>query len=162
MRKIAKIKSRVLIAVVILAIIIVIISLFSLLNKESAITAEKFKTKMERKGYTVSDSTNYFKDYEFIEKVYIATDGKYQVEFYEFSSDESAIKFYKNNRIIFEKEKDESSNGTEVSEDNYSKYTLNSEDKYKCLSRKENTVIFINVNTEYQKAVDKILDKLNY
>jgi len=158
MKKIVKIGIGILLAIIIAGIL-----LFSILNKEKiSITAKEFKNIMERKEYTVADATSQFEEYEFVKKVYIATDGKYKFEFYEFSSDEDAINFYNNNKSIFENQKGNSSGETYINGKNYSKYTLTTDGKYKCVSRINNTAMFINIENEYKDDLKEVLKDLDY
>ena len=45
---------------------------------------------------------------------------------------------------------------------NYEKYTLVVDGKYKLLSRVENTVLYLNIDDVYKDEVKKIVDELKY
>lgn len=150
---------------IIAVIIVVVIILFTVLNKEKeAITANEFSTIMQSKGYTIIDAKEQFDSYDYIENAYIATlsSSDYQIEFYEMSNNDYAVSFYNNNKSIFESSKGNASGETSVSMANYSKYTLSTNGMYKVLSRINNTVIYMNVDSEYKDTVKSILDELGY
>jgi len=148
---------------VLIAIIIAIVLLFSMLNKEkTSITAEDFKTNMEGKNYTVVDATSQFAEYDFVKKVYIATNEQYKFEFYELDTEEDAIGFFNNNKSIFEEQKGNASASTSVAVNNYAKFTLTTNGKYKCISRINNTVMYINIDSEYKDHLMENLKDLEY
>ena len=49
-----------------------------------------------------------------------------------------------------------------VNKKNYQKYIMTTKEKYRILSRRENTVIYLNVNKEYRQEVVEILKTLGY
>ena len=132
-------------------------------NKTS-ITAADFKSTMEGLNYQVLDGTEQFADYDYVKKAYLAIDydKNYQIEFYQLSDEENAINFYKNNKSIFEDGKGSKYKETNNSGKNYEKYRLITKDKYKVVSRIDNTVIFINVDDDLEKTVDDVLKELGY
>ena len=129
---------------------------------KKSITAEEFKSQMESAGYEVQDATNQFSNYSQVQKVYIAVNSNYQIEFYQIDTVDNAVAFYNNNKSIFEQSK--SSNSTYSSKEikNFAKYALNTSGNYKVLSRIDNTVILLNVNSSYKNEINSILDKLGY
>lgn len=141
------------------------IALFSSLNKEKkSMTAKEFKTLMQEKGFVVSDATNQFSQYDYVEQVYIAvpSDYSYQIEFYEFSDVDYATSFYNNNKSIFKSSKGNNSRETSVGIKNYSKYALSTNGKYKVVSRIDNTVIYLNVDSNNKDIVKDLLDEIDY
>ena len=131
---------------------------------KTALSAEEFKTTMESKGYTVTDATSQFADYSYITTCYVATDSSeaYQIEFYVFTDSNYATSFYDNNKTIFENSKGTSDTETLVSLKNYSKYTLETNGMFKTVSRIDNTVTYLNVDSSYKATVKDILTELNY
>lgn len=131
---------------------------------KKSITADEFKNTMESNDYTVQEATDQFSEYDYVEKVYIAlsSDSSYQIEFYQLSDDDYATSFYNNNKSIFEESKSSKNSETSVSMANYSKYTLETNGKYKVISRINNTAIYLNVDAEYKEDVKSILKKLGY
>lgn len=154
---------------IILGIILVLliggIALFSSLNKEKeSMTASQFKTLMEERGFVVSDATSQFSEYDYVEQVYVAapSDYSYKIEFYELSDVEYATSFYNNNKSIFESSKGNTSGETSVSMNNYAKYTLSTSGKYKVVSRIDNTVVYLNVDSDNKDVVKDLLDEIGY
>jgi len=150
---------------ILLALIISGIALFSSLTKEKeSINAEEFKTIMQEKGFIVSDATSQFSQYDYIKQVYVAAsdDYSYKIEFYELSDIEYATSFYNNNKAIFESSKGIASANTSVSIKNYSKYTLSTNGQYKVVSRIDNTVIYLDVDSGNKDAVKDLLKEIGY
>lgn len=150
---------------IVLVIVVVGVILFSLINKDKpSITAEEFKSTMEEKGYYVKDVTAQFANYGYIKKPYVAAsqDNAYQVEFYEISDSEHASKFFNTNKAIFEASKGSISAETNIGFRNYSKYTLQSNNKYQIVSRINSTVIFVDVDSKYKDTIDKLLNEIGY
>lgn len=147
-----------------LPLFIVSILLITGCKDKTAISAEEFKTKMEEKQYSVDDLTNIFVDSVNVEKVYIATssDTNHQIAFYQFSDTSIATNFYEQNKTNYESNKKSASSNTSVELKNYSKYTLKTNDEYKVLSRIDNTVIMLEVNSKYENDVKNILKELGY
>lgn len=134
------------------------------LNKEP-MTVSEFKDIMEDKDFEIIDAIDQVDDYDNnIKKAYIALeeDYAYQIEFYRLDEEEDAIYFYNTNKEIFENSKSSSSAETSVSMGNNSKYTLTSGDKYKVVSRIENTVIYLDVDEEYKDEIKEILKEIGY
>lgn len=136
-------------------------------TKKNSISSEEFKSKMEEKGYTLIEATDQFPTAEYLKKVYLACDVEnqsinYQIEFYEFSDDDNAVKFFNQNKAIFEESKSSSSIETSTSIGNNAKYTLTANSKYKVLSRINNTVIFVDVDSKYKDTVNDVLKELGY
>lgn len=131
---------------------------------KKSITADEFKNTMESNDYIVQEATDQFSEYDYVKKVYIAlsSDSSYQIEFYQLSDEDYATSFYNNNKSIFEKSKSSKNLETSVSMSNYSKYTLQTNGKYKVISRIGNTAIYLNVDTEYKADVKNILKELGY
>lgn len=150
---------------IILVVLIGGIILFSSLNKEKeSMTASEFKNLMQEKGFVVSDATSQFSEYGYVEQVYVAAPSgyAYKIEFYELSNEDYAISFYNNNKSIFESSKGNASGETSVSMKNYSKYTLSTGGKYKVVSRIDNTVVYLNVDSSHKDTVKDLLKELGY
>lgn len=145
---------------------LLIMSMFILTGckNKTMISAGEFKSKMESKNYVITDATNQFSSNSEIKQVYIAQEksGNYQIEFYQLDNVDNAVSFYKNNKEIFESSKSNSNTYSDVTLKNYAKYTLKTNGEYKVLSRIDNTVIYINVDSKYNDNIDKILKELGY
>lgn len=75
---------------------------------------------------------------------------------------DSASSFYNNNTQIFENAKSSTGVETSVSLGNYSKYTLQSNNKYQVVSRVDNTVIYVDESDAYMSDIKDVLDDLGY
>lgn len=153
---------------ILIIVILCEIMLFTLTGcgNKKAITADDFKTIMEEKGYNVQDATDQFTTYDRAEKIYIAinTDKNYQIEFYQFLDINKTIYFFETNKTILEVNSSSSSVSADssVSMKNYEKYQVTVDGRYKVLSRIDNTLVYINVDSNYKDEVKGILDIINY
>lgn len=138
--------------------------MFSKLNKEKvSMSADNFKTMMESKEYTVTDTTSLFAKYEnYMLKSYVARKNDYQIEFYELSNEENAISMYATNKSKFESQISNAYARTSVSMKNYEKYSLTANGKYKYLSRIDNTLIYIDANEEYKDEITNCMKEIGY
>lgn len=137
----------------------------TVLNQEKdPITVEEFKSTMQNKGYIIIDAKEQFDEYEYIKDAYIAMtdDGEYQIEFYKMSDKENATMFYKHNKSVFESSKSSSSAQTNNDMKNYSKYTLQSDNKYMVVSRIEDTVVYVKVDSKYKEQIKNLLKEIGY
>lgn len=130
---------------------------------KEVISAEEFKLVTEEYGYTVQDDTESYQMQTSFEKVLIATknDDIYQIEYYEFSDEETAIQIYENQKMIIEGTSEVSSHKS-IEAMNYDKYEQTSDINYGVVVRVENTLIHAIVNIEHKKEIQEILEKLNY
>lgn len=131
-------------------------------TKKVELSAEEFKSRMEKDGYTVQEATSQFSQYDYIKKVYIAQnkDKTYQIEFYAMSNEESAESFYAHNKSVFENVS--SASRTTVNLGNYSKYSQTGGGMYSVISRIGKTAIYVNANKDYKDEIKSVLDKLDY
>ncbi|MCI8486731.1 MAG: hypothetical protein HFJ20_06665 [Clostridia bacterium] len=163
-------KSLIIIIVICVIALIMIASiggyfLIKVLNQEkNPMTVDAFKSLIRDKGYTIIDVKEQFNEYDYIEDAYVAIldDGEYQIEFYKMSNEESAIMFYNNNKSIFESSISSSSAQTNNEMKNYSKYTLQSNNKYMAISRIEDTVIYVKVDIKYKDKIKDLLNEIGY
>lgn len=149
----------------ILILVLCFICLFVITGcgNKKALTKEEFKTLMEKENFKVEDSSSKMSEFDYIDKLYIAyNDDSYQIEFYELIDEDSAITFFNNNKESFENSKSSNSYESSVSKNNSDKYTLLTNNKYKVISRIDNTAIFVNVDKSFQDEVDSLLEKLGY
>ena len=133
-------------------------------GNKTAITTEKFSSTMQEKGFYITDVTEQFSAYEFVNAVTIATEpsGNYQIEFYDLADTENAIASFNTNKETFEQYKGSSSTESSVDVNNHSSYSLTSNGKYMCVSRIDNTMIYVDVPENFKKEVKEIIDKLGY
>lgn len=150
---------------IILGVIVTILLLFVFLGKnKTPMTASQFITTMEQKGFLVNDATSQFSEYNYVKQVYVAapSDYSYKIEFYELQDDSYATQFYNNNKSSFESSKGNASGETSVSMKNYSKYSLSTNGKFQVVSRIDNTVVYLNVNSDYKDNAKDLLKELGY
>ena len=69
---------------------------------------------------------------------------------------------FNTNKEDFISTKSSSHSETNISLKNYDKYSLSSADKFKTVSRIDNTLIYVNVDSSYKKEVVEYLKKLGY
>lgn len=163
MKKGAKI--AIIIVVCVLVIAAIVAGVFIIANREKpAKTAEEFDSIMEEKGYRIINAIAQFSGIDEIKSADIALedDANYQIEFYEIVDEDTAKQFYESNKKIFEESKGDTSVYTDVSGKNYAKYTLTTDGKYMVISRIDNTVIYISIDSAYKDVVSDILKELGY
>lgn len=148
------------------SLILIILTTFVLFgcSKRVALTVNEFKEKIEKENYTYVEVTDQFKEYDYVKGAYLGVshDVNYQIEFYTFGDEKGAKEFYKLNKEIFESSADNNHLYTNVDSKNYSKYTLTTEDKYKSITRIDNTVVYSDCDKTYKKDVEKLIKKLGY
>ena len=132
---------------------------------QKSITADQFKNIMEKNGYEVIESTDQYKEIMKVKKSYIALykNRKFQFELIEFDTIEEAIKIYEINKQKFEEKKSNVANMyINLDGKNFSKYRCISGGKYMALTRVNNTLMYVDVNQEYEKEVNKAIKKFGY
>ena len=131
--------------------------------EKTPITANQFENFMKSNNWTVLDNTSQFlQEGKNISKGYITNKGKCEIEFYIFLDNDDTIDFYNINKAKFETQAGNVFSKSNVNLKNYSKYSLTSNGKYKCVSRIDNTAIYINVDSDYKEGINNILYKLGY
>lgn len=134
-----------------------------LYSEKTPITAETFNTIMKDNGYSLIDTTKQYVTYgDYIKKSYVAKKQDYQIEFYELSNVDNANTMFYTNKEIFEKQKGNISKQFSRSGKNYSQYFLKTNIKYSYLSRIDNTLLYINVDTKNTNEVENIINELGY
>lgn len=166
-----KTNTKIVIAIVVVLLITIAIGLFgiktifNITNKtKDKIVADEFYSKMQEKGFVITDATKQYSEYDYIKQVYIAVpnDLKYQIEFYELVDDNYAIQFFETNKAIFEASKGKSNAQNSLNLKNANKYILKSNGKYNIISRIDNTAIFASENTKYAEEINNIIKELGY
>ena len=133
------------------------------LNKEP-ISVKAFKEKMEYKDFEIQDILEQFEGENYIKKACIALeeDYEYQIEFYKLDEEEDAINFYNSKKEPLENSEVSTSSKKERNMGNNSKYIVVTGEKYKVVSRIENTVIYADVDLKYQDKVEELLKEIGY
>lgn len=150
---------------IVLIFCIIVFLLFSFVIKgKTPMTANEFKTFMQENGFTVSDVTSQYSKYDYVKQIYVAVanNSSYQIEFYEISDNKYARMFYNNNKTIIESSKGSISSHVNINMGNYSKYALSSDNKYKVIARIDNTVIYLNVDSDNKDEVKELLKEIGY
>lgn len=129
-------------------------------GKQAVIKDKDFSDILMSEGFSVNIVTSQMED-DNVKSVIAANNGKYQIEYYEFKSDEAAKKAYENNRKFFE-ENGKTKGKERKKKDEYNKYTQELSDTYNTLIRNKNTLLYASVNSEYKKDFNNVLGKLGY
>lgn len=147
---------------IIVALLVGVVALSS--KSKPSISATEFATKMKQNGYAITNASEQFAQYDYVKNVYIAGNENisYQIEFYELSNDTFAESFFEKNKAIFQSQKESASAETNLNGKNYSKYTLSTGNKYRAISRIDNTVVYLEVDSSYKNEVQNILNELGY
>lgn len=167
MKKSTKIAIIVIVAVLIFMALVIgaVIGLVSFLNKEKdSITAEQFKQIMEQENYRVVDARDQVAQFDIVDQVYLAVDSKYnyRIEFYQLENGVVAAVFYNKCVSTLKETKGSSVIDSNISGRNYSKYTLETNGQYSVVSRINDTVAYINADSQYKDAIKNILDEIGY
>ena len=132
--------------------------------KRDAIDEDQFIRIMNDEGFSIKNVESQFEQYGYFEEAYLAIDSNnnYQIEFYELEEENYDLNFYNNNKSKFENEKSSTYVDSNMDLKNINKYTLTTNNKYKVVSRIDDTVIYLDVDKKYKKEVNDILKKLGY
>lgn len=158
------IKILIIVGIILAVIIGIVCMVIHNLNKEKTpVTADKFKTTMEAKEFRVVDVTSQFAQYSnYMNKAYVAQKDGYQIEFFVLSDVDNATKMYHTNKEKFESQKGNASGSYTTSMKNYSLYSITTNGKYKYVSRIDNTLVYVDADTNYQKEIKTVLKELGY
>lgn len=132
-------------------------------DKKVAISSETFIEKTNAKGYTLYDVTEQFAD-SYVAKAYVAIDKneEYQIEFYVIDTEVNAKEFFEYNKELFESDKPSKNVTTSVNLNNHSKYTLETDETYKTISRIDNTVLYSNADISFKTIINDLVKELGY
>ncbi len=162
---------KVLVTVIIIVIVVSVIatgigiySLVKVLSKtKTSITVSEFKEFMESKGYMIKDSTEKSVDNENLSQLCVAYDeNNYQIEFYVFENEQSALNFFTNNKSNFEVQSGLVSSSYATNINNYNIYAITTNGTYRYLARVDNTVIYVDEDVKYKDNIKGIVDELGY
>ncbi len=134
-------------------------------SAKEPITSASFEEQMTEAGYIIADCTEQYAEAAYIEKCYVALsdeEANYQIEWYEISDNDTAVQFFNTQKSIFEESAGNASATTSLNGTNSNKYTLSTDGTYKLLSRIDNTVIYVDCDSEYKDAVQETLKALGY
>lgn len=130
---------------------------------KKAITAAEFKSKMEEKGYTVTDFTTTMASSTGAKEALIAnnTNTSIIIEFLTFD-DESVVKDSVEELYNNAKDKDGAKSTTEINMGNYNKRTVKIGDDYYVIERVEKTLLYVVATKDTAKEADQIVEDLGY
>lgn len=133
-------------------------------ESKKAVTADKFTSILESKGFVVTESSSAYSQYPEITESYIALspDFKYQIEFLVADSVSNATYLYNTNKNKFELSKGNFAKNKSVEMANYATYSMISNGKYQVVSRIDNTLVYVNVDEQYKDEVQSVLSELGY
>lgn len=131
-------------------------------GNKTALKVEDFKSVIENEGLIFTDITSQYEDVEYILSASVASSDDWQIEYYVLDSENNARNMFNTNQSIFESFNDGSAVSTSLSLKNYSTYSLNTKNEYMYICQVDNTLLYIDVNDNYTKEVEEIIDKLRY
>ena len=128
------------------------------------ISADDFKTTVEKRGFTVSRSEGNEDDKaKGIQYSSIAVkDDGMTIMFVEFDNEGNAMSLFTSNKEDAESQKSGNYSQNEVNVGNYNTYELTDNSYYKYLSRVGNTLLITVVKKENKETIREIIDELNY
>lgn len=145
----------------VLTVVMIFVCLVTLTGcgKKVALSNEKMTSKLNELGFDVKDITDSMEDSN-VNVVKTANNGKYQIEYYIFKSQETAKKAYDSNKKMLSASK--KYKGKADNKDNYNKYVQETDSSYNSIIRIDNTLVYVSVNIDYKKNVKKVLNELGY
>lgn len=148
--------------VIIIAIIIVVIgiTIFAI----SKVNTETFEEKMIKKGFKI---TNIIKDYKKEKTIVRATeatekDNKYKINILEFTSSNTATKYFNKEKERYTKEKDADSAINYTNQNDLERYTITAKNRYIVLYKYNNMIVYYDIDIKYSDEVITLLDELGY
>jgi len=148
----------------VLALLVVLFLTVSLTGcGKKAITGADFKSKMEAKGYTVTDFTSSVGSAAGAKEALVANnkDTSLIVEFLTFE-DEKAVIDGVEDLYNSAKDKEGTKSTTEVNLGNYNKRTVKVGEEYYVIERVDNTLLYIVSTKNTSKEADEIVKDLGY
>lgn len=130
-------------------------------GSHDVVTVNEFNELMKEEGLTIVDATDQFEEGVVI-SVSIAMTEDYQIELYIVPSDDQAKAAFEENKVYFKSIESTLSNESEVSSDDYGKYSRNTDDFYFSVIRVENTFLYIDVPKDSKDKVLELIEKIGY
>ena len=148
------------IKILVLILLIVLLSACSL-TKE-AIDEDDFNRIMISEGFKVTNVINEYVESSYFEEAFIAEKDGYEIQFYELEDDSFAKKIYNANKQQMESAKDGTYMESNVDLINNNKYSVDTQGTYTVVSRIDDTIVYLSVNSKFKEEVNSILKKLGY
>lgn len=130
-------------------------------TKEVA-SVETFNNEATTEGFTVSDNSDTYQEYDYISSSTIATIDELDIEMVVYDTDESAKKSQEQQIEKFNLLKGVNAVIKKDEGKNYYRYTMVANGKYMITSRIDNTLIFCKTDTNNSEKVEKLFDTLGY
>ncbi len=150
----------------IILVFLCVISLFLVTGcdiTKKAITTNDFKNITEKKGLFSVDVKEQFKDLDYIKEATVAASQEgWQLEFYVLSDADQAKSMYNKNYKIFSDYKSSNAKSTKMEVLNYTKFTLETSDFYRALTRVDNTFLYVEVPIKFKDKAKEIIEELGY
>ncbi len=125
--------------------------------KVKELSKEQIKDVLVNNKFNVDNLSSKMED-DNIKVVYVASNGKYSIEYYLFNEEKKAKEAFNGNIKTFNNNKIK---GNIVSKDNYDNYTQELSDTYNSVTRIGKNLIYASINIEYKDEFNKILKKLS-
>lgn len=128
-------------------------------------TAKRFKTIMENKGFDVSDNTESANGDNSYQDIYVAVDeNKYSFEYYFMKDIASAKSVYSYAADNLDANYRDNSSAVIVANttENNGKYEVSASDYYCVVCQNENTVLYLTAYSSYKDEAKQILKELGY
>lgn len=130
-------------------------------TKEVA-SVETFNNEATTEGFTVSDNSDAYQEYDYISSSTIATIDELDIEMVVYDTDEFAKKSQEQQIEKFNLLKGVNAVIKKDEGKNYYRYTMVANGKYMITSRIDNTLIFCKTDTNNSEKVEKLFDTLGY
>lgn len=133
-------------------------------GEKEAKSMEEFQAFAQEQGYSLTDCTQQFESYGYIEQAWIAIaeDGSYQVEFYVLDSEESACVFYQENFQILSQYEENAKSCVKSSTSTVQNYEITGTVGFGCVTRIGKTCFFAVVDQEAAGAVKRFKQQFGY
>lgn len=130
--------------------------------KEEAFDITKVQSLAEEKEYQFLDVTNDFSEQDSILSVYLVATTLWQMEFYEFTSEEEAHDMFLSNQASFQQDAESTSSEIEKNTLNSHMYSLTTSDTFYYLKQVDHTVVYSKVGVEHRGKVLRFLKNIGY
>jgi|LGVF01.1.fsa_nt_gb hypothetical protein len=146
--------------------ILILLLIFSMLiivgcGSHEIITVDRFNELMKAEGLTIVDATDQFEEGTVV-SVSIAMTDDYQIELYIVPSENQAKGAFEENKVYFKSIESTLSNESEVSSDDYGKYSRNTDEFYFSVIRVKNTFLYIDVPKDSKDKVLELIEIIGY
>lgn len=133
-------------------------------GSKTKISSEDFRSKASELGYTVVSDDDYAAQYSQIESVTIAYDESsgLQIEFYDLTDSNLADSFFDNNEQAFENALGNGSAQNSFSGTKTASFSATDSKAYYCLSRIEDTVVYIATVKDNKDKAKEFMDAIGY